>query len=176
MVQYHALSLLYKIKQHDRLAVSKIVQQLSKGKNKSCYDFDWFWITNQGTFSRDYGKNVMWEECSNMDLGPSCSLSSQPSAIHSSFLFLFTLISNFIHVLLAPFLTLSALLNFDPGSLRSPLATCLLVRYTSSLLHEDMSSTNARTSYQFLENCLRHKNEMVWDVTYKPWFLLVTVS
>jgi hypothetical protein len=48
-----------------------------------------------------------------------------------------------------------------PGSLRSPLATCLLVRYTSSLLHEDMSSTNARTSYQFLENCLRHKNEMV---------------
>lgn len=54
MVQYHALSLLYKIKQHDRLAVSKIVQQLSK------------------------------------------------------------------------------------GSLRSPLATCLLIRYTSQLLHEDM--------------------------------------
>jgi coatomer protein complex subunit gamma len=77
MVQYHALSLLYKIKQHDRLAVSKIVQQLSK------------------------------------------------------------------------------------GSLRSPLATCLLIRYTSNLLHEDMNATNARTSYQFLENCLRHKNEMV---------------
>ena len=77
MVQYHALSLLYKIKQHDRLAVSKIVQQLSK------------------------------------------------------------------------------------GSLRSPLATCLLIRYTSNLLHEDMNATNARASYQFLENCLRHKNEMV---------------
>lgn len=77
MVQYHALSLLYKIKQHDRLAVSKIVQQLSK------------------------------------------------------------------------------------GSLRSPLATCLLIRYTSNLLHEDMTSTNARNAYQFLENCLRHKNEMV---------------
>lgn len=77
MVQYHALSLLYKIKQHDRLAVSKIVQQLSK------------------------------------------------------------------------------------GSLRSPLATCLLIRYTSQLLHEDMNSTNAKASYQFLENCLRHKNEMV---------------
>lgn len=77
MVQYHALSLLYKIKQHDRLAVSKIVQQLSK------------------------------------------------------------------------------------GSLRSPLATCLLIRYTSNLLHEDMNSTNAKTSYQFLETCLRHKNEMV---------------
>lgn len=77
MVQYHALSLLYKIKQHDRLAVSKIVQQLSK------------------------------------------------------------------------------------GSLRSPLATCLLIRYTTNLLHEDMNSTNAKASYQFLETCLRHKNEMV---------------
>lgn len=77
MVQYHALSLLYKIKQHDRLAVSKTVQQLSK------------------------------------------------------------------------------------GSLRSPLATCLLIRYTSNLLHEDMASTNAKASYQFLENCLRHKSEMV---------------
>lgn len=77
MVQYHALSLLYKIKQHDRLAVSKIVQQLSK------------------------------------------------------------------------------------GSLRSALATCLLIRYTSCLLHEDMNATNARAAYQFLELCLRHKNEMV---------------
>jgi len=80
MVQYHALSLLYKIKQHDRLAVSKIVQQLSK------------------------------------------------------------------------------------GSLRSPLATCLLIRYTSNLLHEDATATNARASYQFLENCLRHKNEMVGTI------------
>mmetsp|Transcript_15685 Transcript_15685/g.15818 ORF Transcript_15685/g.15818 Transcript_15685/m.15818 type:complete len:926 (+) Transcript_15685:91-2868(+) len=77
MVQYHALSLLYKIKQHDRLAVSKTVQQLSR------------------------------------------------------------------------------------GSLRSPLATCLLIRYTSSLLHEDLTSANAKASYQFLESCLRHKSEMV---------------
>jgi coatomer protein complex subunit gamma len=77
MVQFHALSLLYKIKQHDRLAVSKIVQLLSK------------------------------------------------------------------------------------GSLRSPLATCLLIRYTSSLIREDLSSTNAKASYQFLETCLRHKSEMV---------------
>jgi coatomer protein complex subunit gamma len=77
MVQYHALSLLYSIKMHDKLAVSKIVQQLSK------------------------------------------------------------------------------------GSLRSPLATCLLIRYTSNLLHEDLNATSARDAYQFLENCLRHKNEMV---------------
>jgi len=77
MVQYQSLSLLYKIKQHDRLAVSKIVQQLSK------------------------------------------------------------------------------------GSLRSPLATCLLVRYTSNLLIEDLNSTSASASYQFLQSCLRHKNDMV---------------
>lgn len=77
MVQFHSLSLLYKIKQHDRLAVSKAVQQLSK------------------------------------------------------------------------------------GSLRSPLATCLLIRYTSSLLKDDSSASNAKTSYQFLESCLRHKNDMV---------------
>jgi len=77
MVQFHALSLLYKIKQHDRLAVSKVVQQLSK------------------------------------------------------------------------------------GTLRSPLATCLLIRYTSNLLREDLNGTNAKASYQFLETCLRHKSEMV---------------
>lgn len=77
LVQYHALSLLYKIKQHDRLAISKIVQQLSK------------------------------------------------------------------------------------GSLKSPLATCLLIRYTGSLLKEDLSAANVKNAYAFLENCLRHKNEMV---------------
>ncbi|CAM9268477.1 unnamed protein product [Ectocarpus fasciculatus] len=77
MVQFHALSLLYQIKQHDRLAVSKTVQTLSK------------------------------------------------------------------------------------GSLRSPLATCLLIRYTKMLLVEDMTSSNAKAAYAFLESCLRHKNEMV---------------
>ena len=82
MVQYHALSLLYKIKQHDRLAVSKIVQQLSK------------------------------------------------------------------------------------GSLRSPLATCLLIRYTTSLLKEDATAANAKAGYQFLEGCLRHKNDMVRDYLF----------
>uniref|UniRef100_A0A6U1MSQ3 Coatomer subunit gamma n=1 Tax=Fibrocapsa japonica TaxID=94617 RepID=A0A6U1MSQ3_9STRA len=77
MVQYHALSLLYQIKAHDKLAVSKLVNQLSK------------------------------------------------------------------------------------GNMRSPLGVCLLIRYMSALLHEDMSATNARQAYQFLENCLRHKHEMV---------------
>ena len=31
MVQFHALSLLYEIKQHDRLAISKMVAQLTRG-------------------------------------------------------------------------------------------------------------------------------------------------
>jgi coatomer protein complex subunit gamma len=77
MVQYHALGLLYQIKQHDRLAVSKLVTQLSK------------------------------------------------------------------------------------GSMRSPLAMCLLIRYTTKILQEDLNAESARAAYQFLERCLRHKSEMV---------------
>jgi len=77
MVQFHALALLRRIKQHDRLAVSKLVTQLMR------------------------------------------------------------------------------------GSVTSPLALCLLIRYTSALLHEDMSSTNARDAYEFLEACLKERSEMV---------------
>eukprot|EP00904_Undaria_pinnatifida_P003330 jgi/Undpi1/12999/HiC_scaffold_7.g02663.m1 len=77
MVQYHALSLLYQIKAHDRLAVSKLVTQLSK------------------------------------------------------------------------------------SPMRSPLAVCLLIRYMSKILHDDVSATNARAAYQFLETSLRHRSEMV---------------
>jgi coatomer protein complex subunit gamma len=89
MVQYHALSLLYKIRQHDKLAVSKTVQQLSK------------------------------------------------------------------------------------GSLRSPLATCLLIRYTSSLISEDTNASTAKASYQFLESCLRHKSDMV-SATQLHYFVCST--
>uniref|UniRef100_A0A7S3LLT2 Coatomer subunit gamma n=1 Tax=Aplanochytrium stocchinoi TaxID=215587 RepID=A0A7S3LLT2_9STRA len=77
MVQYHALSLLYTIKCHDRLAIGRLVTQ------------------------------------------------------------------------------------FTRSSPMSPLAVCLLVRYTSRLLHDDLSATNAQAAYGFLESCLRHKNEMV---------------
>jgi len=35
MVQYHALSLLYQIKAHDKLAVSKMVAQLTRGSMTS---------------------------------------------------------------------------------------------------------------------------------------------
>ena len=35
MVQYHALGLLHQIKQHDRLAVSKLVQSMSKSTIRS---------------------------------------------------------------------------------------------------------------------------------------------
>lgn len=77
MVQYHGLVLLYQIKSHDKLAVSKIVQQLTR------------------------------------------------------------------------------------GNVRSPLATCLLIRYTTSLLKDDLEGAHSRAAYQFLESCLRHKSEMV---------------
>lgn len=49
------------------------------------------------------------------------------------------------------------------GSVRSPLAQCLLIRYTSQVIR-DMSNHNPsgeRPFYDFLESCLRHKAEMV---------------
>uniref|UniRef100_A0A0E0NRX6 Coatomer subunit gamma n=1 Tax=Oryza rufipogon TaxID=4529 RepID=A0A0E0NRX6_ORYRU len=49
------------------------------------------------------------------------------------------------------------------GSVRSPLAQCLLIRYTSQVIRE--SSMNTQTSdrpfFDYLESCLRHKSEMV---------------
>lgn len=57
------------------------------------------------------------------------------------------------------------------GSLRSPLATISLIRYTAKLMHDeakdnrsgssDGSSELARAGYSFLEGSLRHRNEMV---------------
>ena len=37
MVQYHALGLLYQIKRHDRLAVAKLVQSMTRGAIRSAY-------------------------------------------------------------------------------------------------------------------------------------------
>jgi len=89
MVQYHALQLLYQIKSHDRLGVSKLVTQYSQR-----------------------------------------------------------------------------------GSLRSPMAVVLLVRYTSKLMNDEINegrSTGSiqsgnpvvKSGYQFLESSLRHKSELV---------------
>ncbi|CAN1173152.1 Coatomer subunit gamma [Linum perenne] len=49
------------------------------------------------------------------------------------------------------------------GSVRSPLAQCLLIRYTSQVIRESASNlqTGDRPFYEFLEICLRHKAEMV---------------
>ncbi|KAJ3097292.1 coatomer subunit gamma, partial [Physocladia obscura] len=44
------------------------------------------------------------------------------------------------------------------GSLRSPFAYCMLVRYTAKIIDEDES---ARGMYESLEGWLRHRNEMV---------------
>ncbi|POM80895.1 Coatomer subunit gamma, partial [Phytophthora palmivora] len=76
MVQYHGVSLLYQIRQHDKLAVSKFITQLQK--------------TN----------------------------------------------------------------------LRSSLATCLLIRYTATLLRENANGQDAAPLYAFLQKMLRQKNEV----------------
>ncbi|KAM7253442.1 hypothetical protein ACFE04_021596 [Oxalis oulophora] len=48
------------------------------------------------------------------------------------------------------------------GTVRSPLAQCLLIRYTSQVIRESASTqTGERPFYDFLESCLRHKAEMV---------------
>ena len=77
MVQYHALLLLYRIRQHDRLAVSRMIQ---------------------------------------------------------------------------------GLIN---GNLRSPLGLCQLIRYVTKLMNENISSADPKRMYEFLNNCLHNKSEMV---------------
>ncbi|XP_024367632.1 coatomer subunit gamma-2 [Physcomitrium patens] len=49
------------------------------------------------------------------------------------------------------------------GTVRSPLAQCLLIRYTSQVISESgpNSQTGDRPFYDFLESCLRHKTDMV---------------
>ncbi|KAK6916564.1 Clathrin/coatomer adaptor, adaptin-like, N-terminal [Dillenia turbinata] len=48
------------------------------------------------------------------------------------------------------------------GTVRSPLAQCLLIRYTSQVIRESSNVQNGdRPFYDYLEGCLRHKAEMV---------------
>ncbi|ESR36489.1 hypothetical protein CICLE_v10027789mg [Citrus x clementina] len=48
------------------------------------------------------------------------------------------------------------------GTVRSPLAQCLLIRYTTQVIREAATTqTGDRPFYDFLESCLRHKAEMV---------------
>ncbi|KAM3402238.1 hypothetical protein ACQJBY_006269 [Aegilops geniculata] len=49
------------------------------------------------------------------------------------------------------------------GSVRSPLAQCLLIRYTSQVIRESGMNTQCgdRPFFDFLESCLRNKAEMV---------------
>ncbi|XP_057749536.1 coatomer subunit gamma-2 [Arachis stenosperma] len=49
------------------------------------------------------------------------------------------------------------------GTVRSPLAQCLLIRYTSQVIRESGNNTQPgdRPFYDYLESCLRHKSEMV---------------
>ncbi|KAG5047898.1 hypothetical protein JHK85_009001 [Glycine max] len=48
------------------------------------------------------------------------------------------------------------------GTVRSPLAQCLLIRYTSQVIHESgHTQSGERPFYDYLESCLRHKSDMV---------------
>lgn len=48
------------------------------------------------------------------------------------------------------------------GTVRSPLAQCLLIRYATQVIRESATTQNGdRPFYDFLESCLRHKAEMV---------------
>ncbi|KAE9616521.1 putative coatomer/calthrin adaptor appendage subdomain, coatomer gamma subunit [Lupinus albus] len=50
------------------------------------------------------------------------------------------------------------------GTIRSPLAQCLLIRYTSQVIREsgnNNTQSGDRPFYDYLESCLRHKSEMV---------------
>ncbi|KAJ8441976.1 hypothetical protein Cgig2_020121 [Carnegiea gigantea] len=52
--------------------------------------------------------------------------------------------------------------NLTRGTVRSPLAQCLLIRYISQVIRESGSTqTGDRPFYDYLEGCLRHKAEMV---------------
>ncbi|GFP97320.1 coatomer subunit gamma-2, partial [Phtheirospermum japonicum] len=53
--------------------------------------------------------------------------------------------------------------SLTKGTVRSPLAQCLLIRYTSQVIRESgvNSQTGERPFYDYLESCLRHKAEMV---------------
>ncbi|TPX44374.1 hypothetical protein SeLEV6574_g04537 [Synchytrium endobioticum] len=48
-----------------------------------------------------------------------------------------------------------------PGSLRSPFAYCLLIRYAAKIMDEEHENGGGRSMYPQLEAWLRHKNDMV---------------
>ena len=46
------------------------------------------------------------------------------------------------------FFSLFQVTQLSKSPMRSPLAVCLLIRYMTKILHDDISATNARTAYQ----------------------------
>ncbi|XP_078170528.1 coatomer gamma-2 subunit, putative / gamma-2 coat protein, putative / gamma-2 COP [Carex rostrata] len=52
--------------------------------------------------------------------------------------------------------------SLTKGSVRSPLAQCLLIRYASQVIRESgANQAGERPHFEYLESCLRHKAEMV---------------
>ncbi|CAL2278686.1 unnamed protein product [Prunus armeniaca] len=60
-------------------------------------------------------------------------------------------------------LVTSLVTSLTKGTVRSPLAQCLLIRYTSQVIRESAGNAQMgdRPFYDYLEGCLRHKAEMV---------------
>mmetsp|Transcript_26834 Transcript_26834/g.58346 ORF Transcript_26834/g.58346 Transcript_26834/m.58346 type:complete len:935 (+) Transcript_26834:218-3022(+) len=51
--------------------------------------------------------------------------------------------------------------SFAKGQLKSPLAECSLIRYATQTLMAERDSGIEKTLMTYMDNCLRHKNEMV---------------
>ena len=51
--------------------------------------------------------------------------------------------------------------KFSKSSLKSPYAYCFLIRVAANLLEEDGDGGLDSPVYDFIESCLRHKNDMV---------------
>ena len=66
------------------------------------------------------------------------------------------------------------------GTISSPMATCLLIRYITTILRghgsDMLASTNGRAAYQFLELSLRHRSESVIYEAAKALILLPCVE
>mmetsp|Transcript_49427 Transcript_49427/g.159522 ORF Transcript_49427/g.159522 Transcript_49427/m.159522 type:complete len:927 (+) Transcript_49427:119-2899(+) len=66
--------------------------------------------------------------------------------------------------------------NFAKGTLKSPVAECLLIRYATHTLMADRDAAIEKTLMTYLDNCLRHKNEMVMYEAARSFCQLAVVD
>lgn len=58
-------------------------------------------------------------------------------------------------------LAISRMISQYSKTVRAPLGIVLLIRFTLSLLYEDINSLDPKMAFEFLCNCLRHKSDIV---------------